>query len=329
MNIEPISFLVLCASFTLKSFYFLSIKKFSKNLMLLLFWVNLFSYLFFSSAFFLKHRMLYLFNYKEIETLFFDFTYTNFPLFALAAFFTLAAMIMLEHLNKKFEISTIIAIAKINILSSSIGYFLLGNSITVSAVISIITVCLGALISGMPHFDLKNPLKPFLKLNGTLIKGSVLYALCSSAIAMITFICTAHYNEHTRFILRELAIHTHVIPFNYQSPVHFNIGLQFAVITTLFIYIKFYKKQTKELMLMVIQRPLEVGQAALFYTIASYCYYVAFNLIDDKTLLTAIFKMYIPITLILSHHFLGEKITQPKAVGAALIVIGSSMAVLL
>ena len=62
---------------------------------------------------------------------------------------------------------------------------------------------------------------------------------------------------------------------------------------------------------------------SFFFTSFIITYNSAFLLFQDKSILIAISKITVPITLLISYWILKEKITQPKIIGTTLIMIGA------
>lgn len=317
------SIAILLSATVLLGAYYPTLKKHNDELLHLLFWSNLLTYIAFATFFFLKHKTFYLFSFSHLETFMYDFTYTNLPLYLIVGGSTLGILLILESLSKHFPIAMIVAVSKVSIISSTIGYLILGNSFTINALIGISIVFIGALISGFPYISFKNPFKPLLELDKKLIIGAFTNALFASTISMITFICTAKFNHNTQEILHSISIHLHEMPFHTLTPIHFNIGSQFAVSLMLFFFIKFYRKHTRNILRFFIDNPFDVLKTTFFFAAANFFYYWAFDLIDDKTLIASVYKLYIPMTLIISYFMLHAKPKKPQLIGAALIVFGA------
>lgn len=308
--------------------YYISLRKHTKELLHLLFWSNLITYIAFATLFFVKHKVLYLFHFQFLEKFMYDFTYTNLPFYLIVGCATLGILLILESLGKKFPISMIIAVSKVSILTSTIGYIALGNPFDTSTVIGVTIVFFGALISGFPYFSFKNPFKPLLELDKKLLFGAFLNAFFASTISMITFICTAEYNQHAQHILRTISNHLHDMPFHALSAIHFNIGTQAAVSLMLYLFIRFYRKHTRNVLQFFVDHPFDVLLTSFCFTMANFFYYWAFDLISNKTLISSIYKLYIPMTLLFGYLFLKEKPKVPQLIGTTLIVFGAFFSVL-
>lgn len=332
MQIAITHLAILLSSAFLMALYYITLKKHPKQMLHLLFWSEFFSYLAFSTFFFVSNKSSYLFNFKHLEIFMYDFTYSNFPLYLMSGAATVGSLLILERLSKIVPIATFVAVSKVSILTSTIGYVLLGNTISTSALIGVTIVFLGALISGFPSFSIQHPTKLFKKisteLSPTLLKGAFLNAFFAFLSSMITFICTAKFNPITKDILQELTKHLHVIPFHTLNPIHFNISTQFAVTILLYCFIRFYRHHTGYVLQFLIDNPRDVAITALCFILSSFSYYYAFGVIIDKTLMSSLYKMYIPLTILLSFLILHKKPNSGQIVGATLIITGAFFAAL-
>lgn len=301
------------------SFYYTLIKKFPKHLMILYFWLHILCYGAFALLIFFQEDAVP----SAIKQLAFDTSYANFPLYTLSSVALIATYIILEKLIRAYPIPMVLALSQISIILSTVGYIALGDRVTTISLIGLFILFLGAMISGLQNFSFNDPLKSFKGYDKELLKFSLYKAILYSATLLITFLCTARYSDITKHILQTLTKHLHYIPFIAIAPIHFNVGVQFTNFVLMFLFITFVLKE-KALInsIMKKQYPIILSLAAC-YILNTYFYYYAFDLIEDKNYITAISKLYLPLTLILCYWAYQEKPSKEQIVGMAIIILGS------
>ena len=300
------------------SFYYTLLKKFKHHMMILYFWLHTLSYFAFAFLFLFQRHLVP----ASIQQLALDTSYHNLPLYIFSALAVVITYILLDKLMKLYPISKILALSQINILFATTGYILLGDRVSTVSILGLSILFIGAMISGLQNFSFSNPLKSLKSYDHKLLKLSTIRAFFASTITIITFLCTARYNETTRHILHTLTKHMH-IPFVTIAPLHFNVGLQLANFTFMFLFITYALKE-KNLIISTMKKQYDlILPLAGLYTLHAYYYYYAFDLIEDKNYITAISKMYLPITLMLAYWIFKEKPSNEQVVGMTIIVIGS------
>ncbi len=301
------------------SIYYVMIKKFKQHMMILYFWLHALSYFAFSLIFLFQERLVP----QALQQLAMDTSYHNSPLYLLSAVSLVGTYIILDKLIKVYPVATILALSQISIVLSTVGYIALGDKVSFISLVGIGILFMGAMISGLEKFNIKHPLKSFESYDKKLLYLSIIKALLYTATLLITYLCTAKYSDVTKHILHLLTKHLHFIPFVAIAPIHFNIGVQFANFVLMFLFITYILKEKNLIFKTMVKEYPLILQLSALYILNAYYYYKAFDLIEDKNYITAISKIYLPLTLILSCWVYHQKPSKEQVVGMAIIIVGS------
>jgi drug/metabolite transporter (DMT)-like permease len=304
------------------SFYTIGLKS-VKDRMVVFFWVNIFAYLGYLGIYafrqaFIDHRP------HPIEALLYDFTLTNIPFYILMACFWVGSLVVLDYLLDNYDVSIAIPVTEVSILFSTIGYILLGQSFSFISLLSITIVFIGAIISAFDKLSLSDPLAPLRRFPKALIFAGILESSLSAGSKMVTFICT-HTTSVTEEILgwmNNAFQHIYKLPFSFHNPFYYNVGVRFFIAVVFLIYILGIKKMSTKIFTILHQQWKHIAGLAILFLGSVTTYHSAFFLLEDKTVLTALSKLSIPLILIIGHILLKEKVTQPKLVGCAIILLG-------
>lgn len=320
-----VDFMALSATIITYSLYKISLKKFDKDKMLLLFWVNNFAYIGFVALFFFRVYALEHSPHAWHKMLF-SFTAINIPLYFLMALSFVASLYILNLLLNKYEVSLIIALTQISLLFTATAYVLLGDPLSWSAIIGITMVFTGAIISSFHKIDWKHPLAPLKKIPKPLLIGATIESALLAIVSIITYICTEETTT-TSSIMHFLK-HVHSMPFSFTNPFYFNVGVRFFIVL-IFIGYLWYSKQTwRSSVTLLKENTGFIVVTSLLYFAYAYSYQEAYLLTPNKSVFAALTKFTIPMALLMSVTLLKEPIKLPKIIGAAFIVAGGLVALL-
>lgn len=310
----------------LLTIYFLLLNQVSKHVLTIYFWIHAFTYIAISTLFIFEDYLIS-FNTDPLKAIAFDFTYTNFPLYFLSSLCLIGSYILFDYLAQRHDVAKIIALSQISMIISTIGYHFLGDRMTVTSVMCITIIITGALISGLTRFSLRHPIASLKEYDRRLVVWSILNAWLIAIPELITYLCTAHQDPTTQHILKMLTKHTHGIPFMTVIPLYMNIGIQCFNMALLFSWIRHTTKQRHELLitiktykkLLIILAALHVGYV--------YCYYTAFDSIENKNIISSIIQLYLPLTMLGSTVIFHQKWNKFEAVGMSIIAVGAMISV--
>lgn len=318
--------ILILLSALLLSFYYTLIKKFPQHMMILYFWLHALSYIGFSFIYFYKEKALTI-DTAALEQLAFDTSYNNFPLYIFSSLCLIGTYIILDKLIKIYPVSTILALSQISLILSTLGYVILGDSVSLISLFGIFIIFTGAIISGLQSFSWNNPIKSFEKYDITLLKLSFIKSVLYAATMLITYICTSHYSTITKHILHVLTKHMHFIPFTAIAPIHFNIGVQFANFILMFLFITYHLKERRKIWIVMQENYSLIFQLSVLHILYAYFYYESFALIENKNLITALSKLYLPMTLLFCHWAYKQKVSKEQIVGMSIITLGSIVSI--
>lgn len=299
--------------------YYTLLKKFNHHLMILYFWLHILSYFAFTFLVILQKGAMP----SAIQQLAFDTSYANLPLYIFSSASLIGTYIILDKLIKLYPVPMILALSQISIILSTAGYIALGDKVTAVSLLGLFVLFAGAMISGLSNFSIKNPLASFKSYDKQLLKLSIIKAVLYSATLLITFLCIVKYNETTQYILHLLTKHLHLVPFMSIAPLHFNIGVQLSNFVLMWLFITYVLKEKKLIIQVMLSKYKIILTLTAFYILNAYFYYYGFDLIEDKNFITAISKLYLPLTLLLSYKLFNEKPSREQIIGMAIIILGS------
>lgn len=311
---------LLFASIITFSLFTVLLKVFApKNLLPFLFWVNVVTYIgflgiYFYRKYFLQHDL------HILEELIFHFSFENAPLYILLSICFVGSYVIFNGLLEKYDVAQVMALSQISILFSFIGFLLMGDSFSLKGCIEVLIVTYGALISGMTTLSF-NPYTLFASQSWDSIRKVFLYASFTSIITIITFLLTQQtvFNEEITGSLR------HIFPFSFYNPFYFNVGTRFYIMITFFIYL-WYKGYTNQLIPVLREKKMGLLITSLLFLATSYTFQLAFDLIPNRSLFSALYKFTNPCILLCGILLLKEKTTMPKIIGSLIIVLGGAIA---
>jgi len=310
----------------LLTIYFLLLNQVSRHVLTIYFWIHAFTYIAIST-FFIFESYLASFNADPLKAIAFDFTYTNFPLYFLSSFCLIGSYVLFDYLAQRYDVAKIIALSQISIIISTIGYHFLGDRMTLISVICMIIIITGALISGLTRLSIKHPIASLRVYDRHLVVWSMLNACFIAIPELTTYLCTAHQDPTTQYILKMLTKHTHGIPFMAVIPLYMNIGVQCFNMILLFSWIRYTTRQRHELAITIKQYKKLLIILALLHVGYVYCYYTAFDHIENKNIISSIIQLYLPLTMIGSTIIFHQKWNKFEAVGMSIIAIGTMISV--
>lgn len=318
--------LLVATAMLLLTTYFLVMNQVSKHVLTIYFWIHLFTYAAVSTLYIFE-KSLVSFNTAPLKAIAFDFTYTNFPLYFLSSFCLIASYILFDYLAQRHNVAKIIALSQISIIISTVGYHFLGDKMTLISVICMAIIIIGALISGLTRLSIKHPIASLKEYDRELVVWSMLNAWFIAIPELITYLCTAHQDPTTKEILKLLTKHTHGIPFMTVIPLYMNIGIQCFNMILLFCWIRYTTKQRHELMITIKKYKKLLCVLALLHVGYVYCYFTAFDSIENKNIISSIIQFYLPLTMVGSTVIFHQKWNKFEAIGMSIIAVGAMLSV--
>ncbi|MBI2352968.1 hypothetical protein HYV11_01845 [Candidatus Dependentiae bacterium] len=313
--------MLLLASILLSIFYML-LHKSPENTIILYFWIRLLSYIGFVFIYFFKETIIS-FNPEALEQFIFDTSYYNIPLYILSAICSVGTYIIFDFLMKSYTIPLILALSQISILIVSIGYFILGDHITLLSSIGIIIIFIGAFTSCFKIISFKNHFFFFEQIDKNLLFWTFIKSLLYSFTALITYVCVSPFNQKTKMILHLLTKYLHPFQCLPIIPIYFNISVQLAMCLFFLLFIHFYQKKAATIIPILFQYVSLILTLSLLHIIYALLLYESYNFISNKNIITAIGQLYLPFTFLGGIFFYNEKKSLNEWLGIGLIVFGN------
>ena len=324
LELSATSIMVMFGSIASFSIYLNLLKKYPENKFSLFFWTHLFSYAAFTIFVLVYEVLMEHEHMSAVKDLVTDTTITNMPFYFLEAIITIAAVFVMKRLMSLANTPTVLAFSQISVLFSAISFYLLGDTVTTKSTIGLLIIATGALIAGLKKFS-PNLFEDY---DFELFKAGIIYALLQSSRAVITYLCTAKMNPTTHSILSTLTKHLHIIPFAPITPLHFNIGVQFLTIITLFVYITYRLEQPESIINGLKNTPGVLLSICTSFVAFGFFYYKAFGLVGNKELVVGMQKLSIPLTVLIAYFAYQTKPTKQAILGIIVILAGSAFTVL-
>jgi drug/metabolite transporter (DMT)-like permease len=256
---------------------------------------------------------------------------SNIVLYITVSLLRLTIAILFSYLLTTYKLSEVALVLTLGTPLYAVAYFILGNTPSFYAIIGILLTTLGSIIAGFKKFEFPNIFKPLLFIPISLYFSGILLSIAIMLIKVIVFIAsqhtadtiTLHHFINTNFIHFPL-MHSH-----WENTLNFMVGVGPYIATSCIFYI-FYKEnfhlnKVRD-NLKINLRSCLLASISLFASFASYFY--VFQTISDKSILTALNQLTIPLTLIFSVIILKEKITLPQKIASVIIVSGGILSVL-
>ena len=184
-------------------------------------------------------------------------------------------------------------------------------------------------MSGFKKFHFPNIFKPFTELPLELYILGFINIFISGFRNVIMFLVTQKTTE-TEFIHRYIdktSLIEH-FPLAFYSALDYKVGVTFSTAITFTLYVmmahkvsckKIYVYMKKEYKLIL----LATGIHFIYIALYSHVY----QTIENKTVLIALSKFSIPLTLLFAFLYLEEEISMPQKVGVSMIVFGGLLAI--
>lgn len=292
------------------------------------FWVTFFTFIAMTILFYIKqleHGISISATTQRISLL----ARTNIPLYAILMVFLMLQIALKAHIFEKHSISKIIPILEIGTPMTTFLYFLLGDPVTSFETIGIGIISFGAIISGFKYFYFPNIFKPLFDLSGHLYISGLTLAGMGTIENIISYITTE--KNHTTTAIFSYFKTTQIL--NYFT-FTFIDSLEYLAITSIFFIIcfifyfiiasPFTFSKIKEVL---THNKKAVALASVANTLSQYTYYYIYTG-DEQSIVVALTKFSIPLTLALAYLTFKEKISTPEKVGVSLIIIGGIIATL-
>jgi uncharacterized membrane protein len=319
LELNPSGMLVIVSSALALSLYLLSIKKYPLNKFSLFFWTHLFTYGFFAGFILLHDFLLEQDHLQALRTFTTDITLTNVPFYCLEALISICSIMIMGRLMSACNMTVVVAFTQINLLFTTAGVVLLGNSTNVQSLIGILIISCGALIAGLK----KDSYNIFKDHDLELFKLGTFSALLQAARIWITYLCTAKMNPTTHGILHTLNQHLQIIPFAPMTPMHFNAGVQLITAVALFVYVKYWLKEPESIVSGIKNHYTIIVVLSALYTLFIFLYLTSFGMIPNKHSIIGLHKIYVPITAYLGYKLYGTEPSRQTTVGIFIIMLGS------
>jgi len=285
--------------------------------LIVLFWMHIFAYISYIIFYFYKHIIL-MHDKNAIEHLIHEYTIINSPLYFLLGLCFVGTLIIYQNLLRHYPLSKVIPFAQISVLFTYIGQVFLGDVFDWSEFIGILIITFGAILTVCDTISFTHPLKPFKNIPPRLIKGVIGEAFLKASASVITFFLTQD-TAINETIMNSLL---HVFPFASYNPFEANLGARFFMIAILYYYLTHTNIFKNEIVRTLKENTFFIIATSIIYLISVYDYQLAYLLTPDKNILAALTKLNIPILMLFASILLKEKITVPKIVGAAIVILG-------
>ena len=255
----------------------------------------------------------------------------NIALYVTVSILRLTIAVLFSYLLTKYKLSEVTLVLTLGIPLYAITYYIIGSTPSALAIAGLSLTALGAIISGFKKFEFPNIFKPFITIPLSLYFLGILLSIVIMLIKIIVFIASQHTAEtiSLHHFINSNFIHFSLMHVHWEDSLSFMAGVGPFITTSCLIFI-FYKEQfslNKVLdNLKINLRPCLLASISLFISYGLYFY--VFQIISDKSILTALYQLIIPLTLAFSALILKEQITFPQKVATALIVGGGLLATL-
>lgn len=293
-----------------------------KNILVYLFWTHFFTYIGFLCLY-LYRKVILSHDMFALEELLHYYSFFNAPLYILLSVCVLASFFVYNKFVTQFDLFQAMALAQLSLFLTALGYLFMGDPFLLNAFVGVIIITYGALVCGMPTFSL-NPITLIRSQNWEIIKNVILYGLLTTVTNLITFFLT----QETSFNKSLMTSLKHVFPFSFYHPFYFNIGTRLFITLTFFAYLH-HKNYSSQLYAALVTQKKQLAITSSLYFISLFTYQRAYDLIPDKNMFSALYKLFIPCLLVLSVVVLQEKITPPKVIGSLIILVGGAITLLL
>ncbi|MCF7900293.1 hypothetical protein K9K77_02170 [Candidatus Babeliales bacterium] len=306
----------------LYSSYTINAKK-SADRIIVFFWVNVITYLCYLGMFYFKDVILQ-HDRHPLEHLIHNVTLTDIPFYFLMACCWVGSLIIFDYMLKHNNCSLVIPVSHMGILITTLGYILLGKQFTTGELIGNFLIFCGATISAYQHISLLHLFKGLKKIPLYLLLSALCESLLVAGSHWMTFLCT-HKTTITQEIqewAQHLSHHIHGPAFGFHNPFYYNIGVRFFIVVIFILYIIFFTKLKNELLPILYKNLTHILLISFYFAGFIITYHSAFLIFKNQSVLTVISKAFIPITLLASYIFLGEKITKPILIGTVFIICG-------
>jgi uncharacterized membrane protein len=256
----------------------------------------------------------------------YHFSGENIPFYLLRSADLILANLMLFYILKHFPISQAALIFQVAIPISSLYYFVLGEPITLTTIIGIVLVTIGAITAGLKKLEY-NILKPLAAIPPKLYLFGTLRAFFQVTGTILIFIVSTKTWEtkdiHTALNFRDLG-YTH-----FDTVLHYAMGgIPFILIPYLLYFFIVERVSYTEMKVYGKNNFRFILLNSFLEALTFLLYIVVFQSVQDKLLLTIIEKCKIPFTLFLASFFLKEKIGAPQIVATILIIGGGILSIL-
>ena len=303
------------------AWYNILLKKASERF-LYSFWVAFFTFVNMTILFYTKHLMQGM-TFSQTSLYIHSLVTTNTPFFFTVAFLILLQIACKSYMFGRHAVGKIVPILEIGTPLTAFLYYLLGNHITGIQAVGIGTIALGAMISGFKTLEFPNIFKPLLHLHPAIYVYGIAMAFLATSENLCIYLMTKATPVTTMLTtkIQSLPFLSH-FHFSFMSPLeYFEIASIFFV-TGFFVYLLGFTRHTLSSMLAFLKqekRMIFVGACA--NTFSQYVYYYIYEG-NKQSIVVALTKFGIPLTLMFAYLTLKDRILLPEKVGVTLIVVG-------
>lgn len=309
------------------AWYNVLIKTVSERLSFL-FWVECFTGIVMTVCFYLKHLEEGL-SFAAVSHRVAFLASINIPFYLLVVIFLLGQVLLKVHMFERHPLAKIIPILELGTPLTTFFYVLLGDPLSLTAGIGIGLISMGAMLSGFKRLYFPNIFKPLFHLPASLYISGISMAVMGTAENIATYIATEN-NVQTNGLLTllEKINPFSLLHFKFVTPLeYFGITTIFFVFSFFLFLICFKNYSLKSLWANLIAHPKTIFVATVANTLSQYVYYYIYTG-DEQSIIVALTRFSIPLTLAFAYLTFKEKIHVPEKVGVTLIIAGGILATL-
>ncbi len=290
------------------------------------FWVALCTFLSMTTLFYINHLNQGI-TFLSTTTRLGSLVISNTPFYLILIVFMVLQIGFKSYLFGKHTLGKIIPILEIGTPLTAGLYFLMGNTITLMQALGIGIISCGAAISGFENIEFPNIFKPFTRLPYKLYVCGITMACLATGENLIVYIATKEtaFTESFMIFFKSIPL-LEQFRFCFMSPLEYFEVASIFFVSGFFIYLFFFSSYTlRDLGKCFIQEKKLIFWGAAVNTLSQYTYYYIYAG-NKQSIIVALTKFSIPLTLAFAYLTFKDRILLPEKVGVTLIIIGGFMA---
>ena len=244
------------------------------------------------------------------------------PIYALNATLWLSTQIMLKKLYKHYPITAIAPLLEVSIIVTTVGFAILGETITLKTIIGVTVIFIGCLVSAMKGKTIIKSIKSLRdNLDNRLIKLSLLFSLFTSLLSIVNYVTCAHKAGSdllSRYLRTLPTIHT-----AYTVPTAFELGSVIFIDFVILGYLIIREIRKRDTFAVLFKHfPMVLLTSGLQFAFA-YTHMCAQNIAPKETVITAMNRLTGPAMVLFAFLLLKEKPKKQDIIGSGIIILGA------